>query len=96
MEVKKVVEKWEIWDDNEEAARSEVKAKKLVLKKFHKQIKVFRKKQSKRMPMRKVWDHVIEVKEGFALRKGKVYLLSREKRKEVREFIKEQLQKEYI
>jgi len=30
------------------------------------------------------------------LRKGKVYLLSREEREEVREFIKEQLRKKYI
>ena len=57
---------------------------------------MFGKKQSERMPTRKVWDHVIEVKEGFVLRKGKVYLLSREEREEVREFIKEQLQKGYI
>ena len=39
------------------------------------------------MPTRKIWDHVIELKEGFAPRKGKVYLLSREEREEVREFI---------
>jgi len=36
------------------------------------------------------------VKEGFVLRKGKVYLLSREEREEVREFVKEQLRKRYI
>ena len=41
--------------------------------------------------MKKVWDHVIEVKEGFVLRKEKVYPLLREERKKVREFIKEQL-----
>ena len=35
-------------------------------------------------------------KKGFVLRKGKVYLLSREKRKEVHEFILEQLRKGYI
>ena len=68
-----------------------MEAKKLVLEKFHKWIKVFGKKQSERMPMRKVWDHVIEVKKGFVLRKGKVYLLSRAEREKVREFIKEQL-----
>ena len=78
-EVKKVAEKWEIWDEEEKAARSEVEARKLVLEKFHQWIKVFGKKQSERMPM-KVWDHTIEVKERFVLRKGKVYLLSREKR----------------
>ena len=91
MEVKKVAEEWEIQNDEEEAARLEVEAKKLVLEKFHKWIKVFGKKQSERMPMRRVWDHVIEVKKGFMLRKGKVYPLSRAEREEVREFIKEQL-----
>jgi len=48
------------------------------------------------MLTRKMWDHAIEVKEWFVPRKGKVYLLSREEREEVREFVKEQLQKEYI
>jgi len=41
------------------------------------------------MPMRKLWDHVIEVKKGFVSRKEKVYPLSREEREEVRKFIKE-------
>ena len=36
------------------------------------------------------------MKEEFVLRKGKVYPLSREKREEMREFIKEQLRKGYI
>ena len=57
---------------------------------------MFGKKQSERMPTRKVWNHTIDVKEGFVLRKGKVYPLSREEREEVREFVKEQLQKGYI
>ena len=48
------------------------------------------------MPTRKVWDHTIDVKEGFVLRKGKVYPLSREEREEVSNFIKEQLRKGYI
>jgi len=46
--------------------------------------------------MRKIWDHAIEVKEGFVPRKGKVYLLLREEREEVCKFIKEQLRKGYI
>jgi len=36
------------------------------------------------------------MKEGFVLRKRKVYPLSREEREEVCEFIKEQLRKGYI
>ena len=46
--------------------------------KFHEWIKVIGKKQSERMPTRKLWDHAINAKEGFVPRKGKVYLLSRE------------------
>ena len=48
------------------------------------------------MLTRKVWDHVIDVKEGFVPRKGKVYPLSRKEREEIREFVKEQLRKGYI
>jgi len=48
------------------------------------------------MPTRKLWDHAIDTKEGFVLRKGKMYLLLREEREEVHEFISEQLEKEYI
>ena len=42
-----------------------MEAKKLVPEKFYEWIKVFGKKQSERMPMRKVWDYAIDVKEGF-------------------------------
>ena len=73
MEIKKVAEEWEIWDEEEKIARSEVEAKKMVSEKFHQWIKVFGKKQLERMPTRKVWDHVIKVKEGFVPKKGKVY-----------------------
>jgi len=47
VEVRKVAEEWEIWDEEEEA-------KKLVPEKFHRWIKVFGKKQSERMPTRKL------------------------------------------
>jgi len=36
VEVRKVVEGWEIWDEEEEAAKSEAEAKKLVPEEFHK------------------------------------------------------------
>ena len=64
VEVKRVAEEWEIWDEEEEAAKSEVEAKKMVPEKFYKWIKVFGKKQSESMPTRKVWDHAINIKEG--------------------------------
>jgi len=39
---------------------------------------------------------VIELKEGFVPKKGKVYSLSRKEREEVQAFIKDQLRKGYI
>ena len=80
MEIKKVAEEWEI---EEEVAKSEVEAKKLVPEKFHKWIKVFGKKQSEWMPTMKIWDYAIDMKEGFVPRKEKVYPLLREEREKV-------------
>jgi len=40
-----------------------------------------------RMPTWKIWDHTINMKEEFVLRKGKVYPLSKKEREEVHEFI---------
>ena len=94
--VKKVAEECEICNKKKEAAKSEKKAKKLIPQKFHKWTHIFKKKASKRTPMKKLWDYVIEVKEGFVPRKKKMYLLSRKERKEVYEFIEEKLKKKYI
>ena len=91
-----MLKEWEIWDGEEVAAKSEEETKKLIPQKFHKWIHVFGKKVSKRMPMKKLWNHVIEMKKRFVPRKGKVYPLSREERGEVHKFIEEQLRKEYI
>ena len=48
------------------------------------------------MPTKKIQDYVIELKEEFVPKKGKVYLLSREEKGEVHKFINEQLRKDYI
>ena len=55
---------------------------------------MFEKKDLERMPTIKAWDHAIDLKEGFVLKKGKIYLLSRVEREEVQEFVKNQLRKE--
>jgi len=47
-------------------------------------------------PQARLWNHAIEIKEEFVLRKEKMYLLSRKEREEVHEFISEQLRKGYI
>jgi len=48
------------------------------------------------MSIRKVWDHTIDLKEIFKPQKGRIYPLSKNKREEVQNFIKDQLKKEYI
>ena len=45
-------------------AKSEEEDKRLVLQKFYKWIYVFGGKLSKRMPVKKMWDHAIELKKG--------------------------------
>jgi len=70
--------------------------KKLVPRRFWKWKKVFGKKELERMPVQKIWDYAIELKEGFIPRKGKVYSLSREEREEVQTFVEDQLRKGYI
>jgi len=57
---------------------------------------VFEKKDSERMLMRKVWNHAINLREGFVPKKEKIYPLSRIEREEVQEFVKDQLRKGYI
>jgi len=84
-EVKKVKK-----DEDEETL------KKLVPKRFWKWKRVFGKKESERMPVQKTWDHTIELKEGFVLKKEKVYSLSREEREKVQAFMGDQLRKGYI
>jgi len=88
-EKKKKVKKVER-DEDEETL------KKLVSKRFWRWGKVFGKKKLERMPVRKTWDHAIELKEGFTPKKGKVYSLFREERKEVQAFVEDQLRKGYI
>ena len=55
----------------------------MVPKRFYKYLKVFKKKNSKRIPTRKTWDHTIDLREEFMPKKGKIYLLLRVKREKV-------------
>ena len=49
IEVRKVAEEWEIWNEEEEAEKSEAEVRKLVLEKFYKWIHVFGKKTSEQI-----------------------------------------------
>jgi len=48
------------------------------------------------MPTKKLWNHTINIKKEFVLRKWKMYSLSREEREKMYKFISEQLRKGYI
>ena len=61
----------------------------IVSKKFHKYLKVFEKRESERMLIRKIWNHAIDLREKFVPKKKKIYLLSRMEGEEVQEFVKD-------
>ena len=53
------------WGREEEMEINHQKIETMVPKQFHWWLKVFRKVESERIPVRKVWDHAIDVKEDF-------------------------------
>ena len=91
--IERIIEKKEEEEENLIELRA---TDEMIPQRFHKYLKVFEKKDSERMPTRKAWDHAIDLREGFILKKGKIYLLSRVKREEMQEFVKDQLKKGYI
>jgi len=100
LEEEKIV-RWAIddkenWEREEEIEKDHRKIKEMVPRKFLKWRKVFGKVESKRMPMRKVWDHAIDLKETFKPQKRRIYLLSKNEREKVQNFAEDQLRKGYI
>ena len=59
------------------------KVRKIVPQRFHKWLKMFKKVELEKMPVRKPWDHAINLREDFVPRKGRTYLMSREEKEEV-------------
>jgi len=94
--VRWVIDNKEDWGKEEEMEKDHRKIEEMVLKKFLKWRKVFGKVESERMPIRKIWDHVIGLKETFKPWKGKIYPLSKNEREEVQNFVEDQLRKKYI
>ena len=68
----------------------------LVPKEYHKFLKVFSKKECERMPLRKPWDHTIDLKDMFKPKKGHIIPLSSAEQEEVTAFLDDQLKKGYI
>ena len=65
-------------------------------KKFHKWLKVFGKVESERMPVKKVWNHVIDLQDNFKANKARVYPLSKNEKEKMQKFVNEHLKKGYI
>jgi len=91
LEEKKIV-KWAVdnkedWRREEKVEADHRKIEEMVPQKFLKWRKVFWKVESERMPTRKIWDHAIGLKEMFKPKKKRIYPLSKNKRKEVQNFI---------
>jgi len=68
---------------NEKIKLNKEKVKEIVPQKFHRWLKVFEKAESKRMLTRKPWNYVINLKEDFVPKKGRTYLMLRQKKEEV-------------
>jgi len=94
--VRWAIDNKEDWGREEEIEKDHRKIKKIVPKKFLKWKKVFGKVELERMPTRKAWNHAIDLKKMFKPQKGRIYPLSKNKREEVQEFMKDQLRKGYI
>jgi len=94
--ITRIVEEKEEEKDNEEDLIELRTVEEMVPRQFHKYLKVFEKKESERIPTKKTWYHAIDLREGFVLRKGKIYPLLRVEREEVQKFVKDQLRKRYI
>jgi len=100
-EDKKKIVRWamdekEDWGREEEIEADHRKMEEMVPKRFHKWLKVFGKVESERMPVRKAWDHVIDLNDNFKASKARVYPLSRNEKEEVQKFVDEHLKKGYI
>ena len=71
-------------------------AQKRVPREYWKYLNVFSKMKSERMPVRKPWDHGIDLKQDFQPKKGRLIPLSVDEQKEVEAFLDDQLAKGYI
>ena len=61
----RIVEKKKEERDKEDLI--ELRIVEIAPRQFHKYLKVFKKKELKRIPMRKIWDYAIDLREGFVL-----------------------------
>jgi len=86
----------EDWRRDEKVEEDHKKIEKMVPKRFLKWRKVSGKMELERIPTRKIWNYAIDLKETFKPQKRRIYPLSKNERKEVQNFVNDQLRKRYI
>jgi len=94
--VKWAVDEKEDWGREEKMEADHRKVEEMVPKRFYKWLKVFGKVESERMPVRKAWDHAIDLNDDFKTSKVRVYPFSRNEKEEVQKFVNKHLKKGYI
>ena len=90
IEKEKIV-KWTVdnkknWRKEKEIKVNYRKIEEIVPQKFLKWRKIFRKVELEKIPMRKIWNYAIDLKEMFKPKKGRIYPLSKNERKKSSEF----------
>ena len=85
-------------EHNQEELRSkkEKTEEEMVPDYYHEFMKVFRKRDSERMPIERPWDHAIELAPDFEPKALKVYPLSPVEQQELNDFLDGNLKKGYI
>lgn len=69
---------------------------KIVPPRFAKFRTLFEKKASEQFPIQRPWDHAIKIKPDAVLKPSKIYPLNPKEQEKLKEFIQENLAKEYI
>ena len=80
----------------ENKKKAELTNEKLVLDDLHEFLDVFDKNKANQFPESNVWDHKIDMKEGFEPKSFKNYNLTPEEQKELDKFLNENLEKKNI
>jgi len=77
----KIVRMIEKEQDEEENLIEVIIVEEIILRRFHKYLKMFEKKELERIPTRKIWNYAINLRDDFVPKKSKIYLLSRIERR---------------
>ena len=80
----------------ENEKKAELTNEQLVLEDLHEFLDFFDKNKANQFPESNVWDHKIDMKEGFKPKSFKNYNLTPEEQKELDKFLDENLEKGYI